>query len=220
MKQVLSDKYNVAWFKLADCIARGEKERALGVYRLLAHSFDDPALSCQLHADILLSFQDPKAALAKYNEAAALYQENNRLLEAAAVYEHLVTLDPDNPVYRTQLIDLYQQLHISSKVQDYVSAIVEHMLQNGDWIKAIEMVRQYDSVGDAEYAARLHETVVFALVTIDDVLPDTRAMHAQKVVTAWLESGNRKALDIFLKKLKEVDEKLHCQVTAFKESKA
>lgn len=214
MKQVISDKYNVAWFKLADCIARGEKERALGVYRLLAHSFDDPAMSCQLHADILLSFQDHKAAMAKYKEAAVLYQENNRLLEAAAVYEHLVTLDPDHALYRTQLIDLYQQLRITSKVQDYVSALVEHMLEHGDWSKAIEMVRQYDTAGGSEFAAKLHENLVLALIPIKEILPDTRAYHAQKAVTAWSESGNMRALEIFLEKLKEMDKQLHKYATA------
>ena len=58
MKHLPSDKYNVAWFKLAECVARGEKEKALGVYRLLVHSLDEPAFIRQLEGDLLLAFKD------------------------------------------------------------------------------------------------------------------------------------------------------------------
>jgi hypothetical protein len=37
MKQTQVDKHTIAWFKIAECVSRGEKERALGVYRLLSH---------------------------------------------------------------------------------------------------------------------------------------------------------------------------------------
>src|SRR3990172_12400757 len=127
MKQVPSDKYNVAWFKLADCIARGEKERALGVYRLLSHSLDDQALSLQLYGDILLSFQDVKAH-EKYKQAAQLYHERNKLLEAAAVYEHLAVLEPKTIDIRIALIDIYQHLAIASKVCFYVEFVLAHFL--------------------------------------------------------------------------------------------
>ena len=61
MRHVPSDKYNIAWFRLAECVSRGEKERALGVYRLLAHSFGDEAFAHQLMGDLLLSFDDAQA---------------------------------------------------------------------------------------------------------------------------------------------------------------
>ncbi len=66
MKQVPSGKYTIAWFKLAECVSRGEKERALGVYRLLSHSLDDSALVCQLEGDIFLSFNDKQQAVTNY----------------------------------------------------------------------------------------------------------------------------------------------------------
>ena len=75
MKHVPQDKYNVAWFTLAECVARGEKVRALGVYRLLAYSIDDSAFRRQLEGDILLAFQDKDDAIVKYKEAAFLYQK-------------------------------------------------------------------------------------------------------------------------------------------------
>ena len=74
MKQAVSNKYNIAWFKLADCVSRGEKERAFGVYRLLSHSLDDQALARQLEGDLLLAFQDD-GAVDKYREAVNLYKQ-------------------------------------------------------------------------------------------------------------------------------------------------
>ena len=40
----------------SQCVARKEKERALGVYRLLSHSFDDLAFARQLEGDIFSFF--------------------------------------------------------------------------------------------------------------------------------------------------------------------
>ena len=58
MKQIPSDKYNVAWFTLAECVSRGEKVRAMSLYRLLVHSIKDGAFACQLKGDLLLAFRD------------------------------------------------------------------------------------------------------------------------------------------------------------------
>lgn len=216
MKQVVSDKYSVAWFKIADCIARGEKERALGVYRLLSHSFEDPAMACQLHADILLSFQDKKFALDKYKEAANLYQENGRILEAAAVHEHLVILEPDVIAHRMQLIELYQQLHIASKVRHYVNDLVEYLLSVNEWTHAIEAVCQFDSVGDAELTGQLNANLVIGLLDNVHVLADTKAAHAQKAVSAWFQAGNERAIEDFLTTLKARDQKLYQYSVAYK----
>ncbi len=70
MKQLNHDKYNVAWYKLAEFVVRKEKERALSLLRLLTHSFNDQALKDQLEGDLLRSFDDHKNASEKYFAAA------------------------------------------------------------------------------------------------------------------------------------------------------
>lgn len=92
-----SNQYNasVAWFKLADLIARKEREKALSVYRLLSHSLHDRAYVLQLEADILWSLDD-RGALERYRQAAFLYQKDKRWVEAVAVYEHLLIIDSNN----------------------------------------------------------------------------------------------------------------------------
>ena len=114
MNQVVADKYNIAWFKLADCVARGEKERALGVFRLLSHSFDDPALARQLHGDLLLSFRDERAQ-EKYEEAVtalervrlvfSAYDEwlTKSYLKLGECYTKLEQFDKAKEMYRAVL---------------------------------------------------------------------------------------------------------------------
>lgn len=108
MSYLPADKYNVAWFKLAEFVVRGERERALGLYRLLVHSFNDQAFAYQLEGDILLSFNDSNAACEKYIAAAQLYRKNGKLPEAAGLYEHVITLQPKAEDILLILIDLYQ----------------------------------------------------------------------------------------------------------------
>lgn len=114
MKQIPSDKYSIAWFKLAECVTRGEREKALGVYKLLYHSIEDQAFAAQLEGDLLESFQDPQAAI-KYEQAAQLYKKQNRLHEAVGVYEHMVTRDVEQLQALYQLTILYLQLQLSEK---------------------------------------------------------------------------------------------------------
>ncbi|MDR3551160.1 MAG: hypothetical protein P4L31_07135 [Candidatus Babeliales bacterium] len=124
MKQIPIDKYTIAWFKLAEYVARGEKERALGVYRLLCYSFDDKAFACQLEGDILWSFNDSGAS-DKYFLAAQLYKQEAKNLQAAAVYEHLATMHPDCVEYLESLVELYAMLNDATKMKLYADKLSE-----------------------------------------------------------------------------------------------
>lgn len=207
MKQVVSEKYNIAWFKLADCIARGEKEKALGVYRLLSHSLDDKALACQLHADILLSFHDEQAEVI-YKRAADMYKEQERYLEAAAIYEHLVTLQPHNLLYRVTIIEFYEQLGIHTKVMEYVDCLVQYLLEKNDWKKAIELVDRFGMIGNHAFAAQLHEKILFHVIHTNDVLPDTIMDHARAAIDAWWHDGDQPAIERLLAKVSLIDKKI------------
>jgi len=145
MKQVPSGKYTIAWFKLAECVSRGEKERALGVYRLLSHSLDDSALVCQLEGDIFLSFNDKQQAATHYYQAAQLYKKDNRILESAAVYEHLLTIEPEDKEYRVVVINLYNQLNIQSKVKEHVTILVDYLSQNKQFDDIERIMKKVDS---------------------------------------------------------------------------
>lgn len=125
MKQMQVDKHTIAWFKIAECVSRGEKERALGVYRLLSYSFNDNAVARQLEADIYFSFCEYDPAIVLYRQAMDLYQKSDRFLEAAAVGEHLIIMNPDDVSLRREVIKLYTILGIVPKIHMHIRKALE-----------------------------------------------------------------------------------------------
>ena len=99
MKTFASESYTIAWFKIADFVSRGEKERALHMYPLLMHSISEPAISYQLEGDILLAFDD-MAALECYRKAVELYKKSGKLRQAIGVYEHASLFVQDEKILK------------------------------------------------------------------------------------------------------------------------
>ncbi len=114
----------VAWFKLAELISRKEKEKALSLYKLISYSFEDKAYSLQVEGDILWSLED-KNALEKYSQAAYLYKKEKKLVLSTAVYEHLLTLNPDDFDYLKTLVLLYLFLSWPEKFEDRYIKLLE-----------------------------------------------------------------------------------------------
>ena len=105
MKLLSSGSYSIAWFKLADIVSRGEKERALSVYKLLMHSIQDEAFAYQLEGDILLAFDDD-GAFDRYHIAAGIYQKNGNYQKAISIYEHAILFKSDIKILKS-LLNLY-----------------------------------------------------------------------------------------------------------------
>src|SRR5271157_2908011 len=108
---------SLAWFKLADLIARGEREKALSVFRLLAHSLPDKAYVLQLEGDILWHLDD-KNADEKYKQAAYLYQKEKRWVDAIALYEHLLTQNSNSYDALSALLVFYAMIDWAEKFQE------------------------------------------------------------------------------------------------------
>ena len=214
MKHVRSDKYNVAWFALAECISRGEKERALGVYRLLSHSIDDPALKSQLEADILWSFNDQKA-IKKYQDAAETYKKEQHFLEAAAVFEHLVVLVPDSLYYLDMLIALYKELGCRAKATQYAMILIALACKQKDLKKAIEVMEQVESNLELSQAGGLYQQLVLALLREEDAPHDTVIVYMKKAVDSFLAHNQSKALQQFLSKLQTMSNRSYQQACRY-----
>ena len=113
MKQEVAS--SVAWFKLAELVSRGEKEKALTLFRLLSHSFDGRAYTLQIEGDILWAFEDEEA-IGRYQQAALLYREEGKISSSAAIYEHLIFIYPDNYDFRKLLTLCYACLGWGKKL--------------------------------------------------------------------------------------------------------
>lgn len=121
---------SVAWYKLADLISRGEREKALSVYRLLAHSFDDKAYALQLEGDVLLALDDPRSK-EKYFQAATLYKAEKRWVDAVALCEHLLAQQPDDPALLIFAIYCYSVLDIEHKAAEYYTSFAKIITTRG-----------------------------------------------------------------------------------------
>ena len=113
MKERFTDgESNLAWFKLAELITRGEKEKVLSFYRLLSHSFTERAYALQVEGDILWSFNDP-ASMEKYEQAVFLYQREGKTAQALSLSEHMLSLSPDHvaTLLKVLLLTTRQDMH-------------------------------------------------------------------------------------------------------------
>lgn len=142
MKQTQGDKHTIAWFKIAECVSRGEKERALGVYRLLSHSFSDNAIARQLEADIYSAFGEYEQAIPLYQQAMEFYHKTQRFLEAAAVGENLVGLGSDDIDLHRNLVQFYISLNMSSKIATHIHVLIELFSKKQQWYEIKNVIKE------------------------------------------------------------------------------
>lgn len=205
MKHLSQDKYTIAWFRLAECVSRGEKERAFGVYRLLSHSIDNDAFVLQLQGDLYFSFDDVESAIAKYADAAHLYENEERYLEAAAVYENLLSLQPDAQQHRDRLIILYQRLHIPSKELEHRMILIEERMKEHDFKDAQVRLMDLDVAVDPATVAQLSERFIVDAIAQQELAPEQIENQIQKLMTLFLTYDLHKHMRRFLVQLQSID---------------
>jgi tetratricopeptide (TPR) repeat protein len=204
MKQVPTDKYTIAFFRLAEYVSRGEKERALGVYRILSHSFDDPAYACQLEGDILLSFND-EGAQEKYLQAAQLYQKGMRLRQAVGVYEHLTTLNPQCALYFNSLIDLYCQLNMHAKAALYIAKIIDLATSHANISHISQALCTYGHLLAHAQGVSAHERLVYSMIKLKYSNEELIHEHIKRVI----RDQSSQDLSHFMKVLNVLDPKFY-----------
>jgi len=123
MKQIERQK-SIGWFKLAEFVERGEKERALGIYKLLALSINDIAFTYQLEGDILLAFEDQQA-YSKYLLATEHYIKQHNIPAAIGTLHHLAILAPNQTQAWELLTDLYLN-HLLTKINIHLKNLINH----------------------------------------------------------------------------------------------
>ncbi len=209
MKHIAFDKCSVAWFRLAECVSRGEQERAFGVYRLLSHSLDDQALVQQLAGDLHLAFGEDQVALDKFERALNLYRDSGRVQAAVAIYEHMMTIDPAIHVHRAYLANIYEQMSADQKDRTTGHTSFEHALLAGEWDQAAQFAAQAGPAAGSMYEQLVQKQLEKG-VSEKDVRESV--CHA---IDIFVAEGNDTRMQVFLTKLKKVSLAAHKQATEY-----
>ncbi len=156
MKHIAADqKYVIAWFKIAEYVNRGEKERALGVYRLLSHSIDDPSLVLQLEADILYACDDERC-FDLYHKAALDYLKKDKNGQAAALFEQMLLVKPRAIIIRSELVNLYIKLEKNNAAYFHTKVIVQEYIDQKSLLSAYELVAHLIDCFDLEQKIEIY----------------------------------------------------------------
>jgi len=201
MRHLPSEKHSIAWFKLAECVSRGEKERALGVFRLLSHSLGSEALASQLLGDLMLAFNSNTEAITKYIEAALLYKKSNKTIEAMAVYEHLLFLDPFSEEYLFALLDLCK---VTKTVFRFIYHI-EVLINAGKLDLATKLIAELNDILDPVQSAQLNRRLAFSSINQANTSEDKVICYIRKAIDGFLASRNNSLLQAFLSELQFVN---------------
>lgn len=201
MRYVPNDKYTIAWFKLAECVAKGEKEKAFGVYRLLMHSLDDQAYAFQLEGDLLGAFQDQRA-VEKYAHAAQCYVHNNRFKEAAALYYDLVGMVPDDQRYVQKLIDAYKKHKQGDVLTEKLIKLADGLLEKARYAHVVLIIQEFQQSDNLAVAAQLYQKVIIECIKNEPDAVDTIDPLLQNAIAFYLRYGQKNQLQELLVTLK------------------
>ncbi len=210
MNQVQADKYNIAWFRLAECISRREKERALGVYRLLSHSFDNVAVGHQLEGDILRAFDDIPGAINIYEKAAQAYEDQNQSMQAVAVYDHLFTLQ-DSQVYLEKIIDIFAQLKKRQQMFCYIKHLCHLLLKKQAINQMIHLLNRFDM--NIAQKALLMVDVTFEAYKDQLIEAQTKMQLVQETLDRLMY--DTQLMRQFLIRIKTLDERAYAMACAY-----
>ncbi|MBV8660773.1 MAG: hypothetical protein JO129_01340 [Candidatus Dependentiae bacterium] len=199
MKLLSSGSHNIAWFKLADFVSRGEKERALSVYKLLMHSIADQAFACQLEGDILLAFDDD-AALDRYHSAANLYKKTGDYQKAIAVYEHVALFKNDLKILEA-LLDVYDILQDQIGIINSFARFAILAVQMKNFGLLINRLHVYLMTRNNILKAELYGYTFFALLFHDIENPQIE-MYLFQALDLYVKAEDSHLLTRFMAKLK------------------
>lgn len=205
MRYVPSDKYTIAWFKLAECVAKGEKEKAFGVYRLLMHSFDDQAYAYQLEGDLLDAFQDYRA-VEKYTHAAHLYIKSGKLREAATLYRELIFMAPAEILFIQRLIEIYNKATNTDLTLKKITTLAETLSEKKMYNHLTQIVQLFARDTVSAQLGRLYQNIALTTIKNDDSDFEAKELLFEAIVSFFIQSAESQKLQEFMVIIKETDD--------------
>ena len=206
MRLLASGSSNIAWFKLADFVSRGEKERALNVHKLLMYSVDEQAFAYQLEGDILLSFDDD-LALSKYHVAANLYKKQGKYQRAIDVYRHVLLQKEDVSIIEA-LLDVYHLLNIREQIIATFALLAKACVLKKNIGFLFGRLYSFSMSPDKKMYARLYGALIEAIVLYDSHNKHLK-MYLQQAIDLYQECEAIEELDSFLAGIQKINQSLY-----------
>ncbi len=172
MREALQSKSNIAWFKLSELVMRGERERALSVFRLLSHSISDKAFVALLESELFHVFGDIRAKEACFR-AISLYEAQLNYEKVVLAYSYIFEWWPGEEQSLDSLANLCDSFSSEvlwrtgmrlvvmwsiaaqrwGRVQDLVINAFARSSLRGMWLKKaiIYGIVQYSSLSEAPF---------------------------------------------------------------------
>ncbi|MFS8507366.1 MAG: hypothetical protein LVQ75_04750 [Candidatus Babeliales bacterium] len=188
---------NVAWFKLAEFIRRGEKERALSLYRLLTHSLPDKSFLKKLEADIWFVFDIQQAQLL-YEHAANLYKQDGKIMQSLLIFEKLAYQFPKNFQYQQTIIEFCKELQLFEKMLLWQLEHCTLLLEQGSLEKAKNIfITLEHQLKDAQIFL-FHRLFVIAALKNQYAEQKTIEQSLYKAIDGLLRTGAQQETQQFL----------------------
>jgi len=204
MKQLPSERSSIAWFKLAEYVGRGDRERAFGLYRLLVHSVDDQPFLKKLEADIWSAFDIYKSQ-ELYEQAAHLYKNAGNFSESLLIYELLTAHFPENLFYVEQAIVLCDELGLEKKKQEFNKRQCHALLSLGRVEKSLKAFQTLEKNIRSMDVLQFHKEWVIAALTHHYSEQETIKIILQKVLDGYLRMAADTELSVFLVTIKQLN---------------
>jgi hypothetical protein len=180
---------NIAWFKLSELISRKEKERALVIHRLLVHSLNDTAYAAQLKGDMFCALHSFERAEEAHKEAAALYEESHRAVQAAFVYETILSYTSQTLLYRYDIINKFALLENEERAAYHTHLLITESLAQKD----LRFIEQLCAPDNEQLRSKARQSIRKALrkglkklETETDLRMSQYSHEFMKTVEAWL----------------------------------
>ncbi len=208
MPVVSSTHVSIAWFKLAECVRRGEKERALSVYKLLVHSLRDEAVAMQLKGDIYAIFNMPTQAVQAYQEAARLFERAGRKFQAVYAHECVVAHEPRCYHSFYVLVAWYASIGVHSRAYVVARYLIQALIEAGYISRAYEALQECTSSFSQEQIAHLYEIFIQNALKHQHGSADRTIIHTgiAKAIDVYRDTHNDEAISTFVDVLSNIDE--------------
>jgi tetratricopeptide (TPR) repeat protein len=216
MKENSPQASSVAWFKLAECVNRGEKERALNLYRLLLHSHEEhnEAFMKKLEADLLVEF-DLKEALREYVSAAHHYSMSGKDDEALFIYERIISLAPGEISYLQKAIFFSGNLKKEEKATHYKKDLYQAWLHKGEIEKAVSGFESVEKMLDDSHKFQFYRDFVISSLTHKYTNQKVITSYLHKALDGLLRFGSDREVQQFLSEIQAINSVWHKDAVSY-----